>query len=45
MSNTPSAPGNDMVFTKPNIPDCWGAQPVVVSNTEKEPVPTKEVAG
>lgn len=29
MPNTPATPGSEIEFIKPNIPDCWGPQPVV----------------
>lgn len=28
MPNTPETPGKDLELIKPNIPDCWGVQPV-----------------
>lgn len=30
MSDTPETPGKDVVFIKPNIPDCWVPEPVFV---------------
>ena len=29
MPDNPYTPGNEVVFTKPNIPDCWTPQPVI----------------
>lgn len=26
---TPETPGKDIVFDKPNIPECWSPQPTV----------------
>lgn len=49
---TPETPGSEVEFDKPNIPNCWGVQPIVnvantptvtVGNAEANPVPTKEV--
>lgn len=34
MPNTPNTPGKDLELTKPNIPDCWEAQPVITKTEE-----------
>lgn len=34
---TPETPGKDVVFIKPNIPNCWGVQPTLnkINNNEE----------
>ena len=27
MADTPATPGKDVVFPKPNLPDCWTPEP------------------
>lgn len=36
MADMPATPGKDVVFPKPNIPDCWTPEPVKVVT---EPAP------